>query len=166
MRTVIQAVKNITTPSRIRLLLNNNGKITIEHYPLTHIGWGTGPHRLKISPLHTDSNNLFLYHKTTLRDFYNQQFTEATATGFAEVVFTNERHELTEGSISSIFIQQNGQWRTPALECGLLPGIWRQKMLKELNAVAAIITLDELHNADKIIIGNSVRGKLEITSVI
>ena len=166
MRTVIQAVKNLTTPSRIRLLLNNNGKITIEHYPLTHIGWGTGPHRLKISPLHTDSNNLFLYHKTTLRDFYNQQFTEATATGFAEVVFTNERHELTEGSISSIFIQQNGQWRTPALECGLLPGIWRQKMLKELNAVAAIITLDELHNADKIIIGNSVRGKLEITSVI
>jgi para-aminobenzoate synthetase/4-amino-4-deoxychorismate lyase len=165
-RTVTQAVKNITAPCRIRLLLNSNGKITLENYPLTHIGWGVGAHRLKISPLHTDSKNLFLYHKTTLRDFYNQQFTAATAAGFAEVVFTNERHELTEGSISSIFIQQNAQWRTPALECGLLPGIWRQKMLKELNAVEAIISLNELVNADKIIIGNSVRGKLEITSVI
>ncbi|MCF6175172.1 MAG: aminodeoxychorismate synthase component I [Victivallaceae bacterium] len=165
-RTVNQEVKNITAPCRIRLLLDTHGKITLENYPLNHVGWGAGAHRLKISPLCTNSKNLFLYHKTTLRDFYNRQFAAATANGFAEVVFANERNELTEGSISSIFIQQNGQWRTPALECGLLPGIWRQKMIKELDAEEAVISIDELHSADKIIIGNSVRGKVEITELL
>jgi para-aminobenzoate synthetase / 4-amino-4-deoxychorismate lyase len=163
--TVNHAIEQISSPCRIRMLLDKYGKTEIESYPLKQIGWGSGPYRLKISPLRTDSKNLFLYHKTTLRDFYNQQFSEATADGLAEVVFANERNELTEGAISSIFIQRHGKWLTPALECGLLPGIWRQIMIEKLQATATVIPIAELKTAEKIIIGNSVRGTVEITEL-
>lgn len=162
---VNSALKNIASPCRVRMLLDKYGTIKIETYPLDQVGWGTAGHRLKISSLRTDSKNLFLYHKTTLRALYNQQFADARKAGFTEVVFANERNELTEGAISSIFIRRGKRWQTPALQCGLLPGIWRQIMIKKLNAEEVVIKLEELFQAAEIIIGNSVRGIAKVAKL-
>ncbi|MCX6986262.1 MAG: aminotransferase class IV, partial [Lentisphaerae bacterium] len=100
----------------------------------------------------------FLYHKTTNREFYDAEFKQAHSEGFDEVIFMNEKGEVTEGAITNIFILTKDGWRTPPLKCGLLPGIWRKKMICELRAKEKIITLKNLKTAKKIIIGNSVRG--------
>jgi len=46
----------------------------------------------------------------------------------------NERDEITEGSFNTIVISLKGELLTPALECGLLPGVLRAELL-EVGAV-------------------------------
>jgi para-aminobenzoate synthetase/4-amino-4-deoxychorismate lyase len=144
--------------ARVRFMLCANGKPEIEIYPLSEYGWKKQKLKIKISPETTSCKDCFLYHKTTNRKFYNDQFQEALSDGFDEVIFFNEKGELTEGAISNIFIKKDGQWFTPSVQSGLLPGIWRDKMLKELAAKEIRIDKSNLLNADEIMLGNSVRG--------
>ena len=82
------------------------------------------------------------------------------ALGVDEVVFLNERGELTEGSITNLFVERDGVLLTPALDCGLLPGTLRAELLAEGRAREAVLTLADLDTAQAIWLGNSVRGLL------
>ena len=99
-----------------------------------------------------------MYHKTTNRKFYDSRLREARENGFHEVLFLNEKGEVTEGSISNIFIQKGGNWLTPPIRCGLLPGIWRAKAVRELKAEERILRMEDIFSAEKILMGNSLRG--------
>jgi para-aminobenzoate synthetase/4-amino-4-deoxychorismate lyase len=155
------------TKLRIRLLLNFKGELELQAFPLKADGWGTDSAKVKLSEAHTSSNDIFLRHKTTRREFYNKQFHDAVDAGYDEIIFTNERGEISEGAISNIFIQTpDGSWYTPPLSCGLLPGIWRAASVKKLNAEEKIIYIEDLKNAKQIIIGNSVRGEITVSNVI
>jgi para-aminobenzoate synthetase/4-amino-4-deoxychorismate lyase len=143
--------------ARIRMLVSIDGTVEIEVYQLDKTGWGKARINVKISPDRTDSQDVFLRHKTTRRQFYNDQFRHALAEGYDEVIFFNERGELTEGAITNIFVKLNGQWYTPPVACGLLHGTWRERMLKMLDAHEKIISREELSVAEEVLIGNSVR---------
>lgn len=144
---------------RIRLLLNFRGELEFQVFPLGKNGWGTDSAKVKLSVEHTSSEDIFLQHKTTRREFYNEQFHKALDEGCDEVIFTNERGEISEGAISNIFIQaQDNSWYTPPLSSGLLPGIWRAATMKKLKAKEKVLYIADLKNAKQIIIGNSVRG--------
>lgn len=145
--------------ARVRLLINSKGNATTEIHPLPDTGWpAKNGLKVKVSNLQTNSNNTFLYHKTTNRAFYNEQFKLALSEGFDEVIFTNEKGEITEGSISNIFLLQDKQWYTPPVSCGLLAGIQRQQQFATLNAKEKILHLQDLQHTEKIILCNSVRG--------
>lgn len=144
--------------ARVRLLISKIGKAEVEYSILERPGWNKQELKLKISENRVNSKDVFLYHKTTNRKFYDDEFKKAHSEGFDEVLFMNEKGEITEGSISNIFILDKDGWHTPSLYCGLLPGIWRRKMLCELRAKEGKIKLGDLYNAEEIIVGNSVRG--------
>jgi para-aminobenzoate synthetase/4-amino-4-deoxychorismate lyase len=144
--------------ARVRVIISKNGRLKTEYTILEKAGWNKQKLKLKISEKATNSKDVFLYHKTTNREFYDDEFKKAHSEGFDEVIFVNEKGEVTEGAITNIFILNKEGWRTPSLKCGLLPGIWRKKMICELRAEAKIITLEDLKTATRIIIGNSVRG--------
>ena len=146
--------------ARLRLLASQDGNVAVEIFPLDHKGWGKDVITIKLAEAKTDSADLFLYHKTTNRIFYNQQFKQALAEGFDEVIFTNEKNEITEGAISNIFIRKGDNWFTPPVRCGLLPGIWRAAKFADLHAEEKILYLEELKNSDEILVGNSVRGEV------
>ena len=155
---------NVATavPSRVRLLLNFKGELELQTFPLKTIGWGDKKIKVKLSNKQTSSNDIFLQHKTTRREFYNKEFQQAIEDGYDEVIFTNERGEISEGAISNIFIQtQDDSWYTPPLNSGLLPGIWREATIKELNAKEKVLYIEDLKTAKQIIIGNSVRGEIQ-----
>lgn len=157
-----QAVESLSAfdYARIRLLVSQNGNVVVEVHPLDKQGWGKDVINVKISQSKTDSGNLFLYHKSTFRDFYNQQFKQAQAEGFDEVIFSNEKNEITEGAISNIFIRKGPKWFTPPVKCGLLPGIWRVAKFADLHSEEKILNIEDLKKADEILIGNSVRGEV------
>jgi len=150
---------------KIRLLVSRDGSAEAESVPLECYGWGRKRVKIKLSEERTDSSDLFLYHKTTNREFYNSQYRKALGEGVDEVIFMNEKGELTEGAISNIFIIKDGEWFTPQLNCGLLPGVWRNKLIGEFQAVETILYPDDLKAADKIIICNSLRGEVEAVLV-
>jgi para-aminobenzoate synthetase / 4-amino-4-deoxychorismate lyase len=150
------------TPHRIRLLVDQSGAPTITSIPFAPKP--TGLIRIATEP--TNSQDLYLRHKTTRRSLYDREYGNATAEGFDEVLFLNDRNELTEGAISNLFIRHNGRLLTPPLASGVLPGIYRRHILEtDPTAEESVLTLEDLRTADAIYICNSVRGMNQVRLV-
>jgi len=97
--------------------------------------------------------------KTTARDFYDGERPRLKALiGSDEVIFLNDMGELCEGSFTSLFIEKNGALLTPALSCGLLPGVLRQALINHGKATEAHLTIDDVRTAEAVFVGNSLRG--------
>ncbi len=157
---------------RVRLLLDRDGGVSISHAPCGAPCLAVDPEappraRVAWADRHTDSASRFLYHKTTCRGIYDQGFRQAGESGLFDLLFTNERDQVTEGAISNIFVLKNGEILTPDLVCGLLPGVLRQKLLRDgLRTVAgeiipvreAVLNPDDVEGAEAVFLGNSVRG--------
>lgn len=83
--------------------------------------------------------------------------------GFNEAILLNEQDYICEGCISNIFWEKDGTIYTPSEECGLLPGIMRQILIRKFaynhqKLIIGKFKLEELINANKIFITNSLMG--------
>lgn len=144
-------------PMRVRLLLDEVDGLSVTATPLP-----AGPPaevKFMLASEPVDSADPRLFHKTTNRAFLDESRKRAAERhGVDEVVFLNQRGELTEGSIMSLFVSQNGTLMTPALSCGLLPGTLRAELLTTGEAREAVLRPADLAGAEGIFLGNSVRG--------
>jgi para-aminobenzoate synthetase / 4-amino-4-deoxychorismate lyase len=148
---------------RVRLLLRLDGNFTIENFELHE---EPGAVSIQLSPERTSSTDVFMRHKTTQRERYDRRYAEARAAGFDEIIFQNERGEITEGAINNVFIKKSGKLLTPPLSCGVLPGIFRRQLLEtDTTAEERIVTVEDLKTADAVFLCNSVRGLREVKSI-
>ncbi len=144
------------TRHRVRLLLAQSGAISIASDPLSP---ARKPAVLLIASARVDSSDVLLRHKTTRRLMQDRAFAQAQAAGCDDALLLNEQGQVTECAIHNVMIAKNGRFLTPPLECGLLPGVYRQHLLAahpEIEETA--ITLDDVLSADRLFIFNSVRG--------
>lgn len=142
----------------LRLTLSATGTLHLEHNLLVAT---TEPVSLLLSPTPL-RNNPWLQHKTTNR----QWFAEATQyiaqhPRIFDVVFFNEHNQLCEGSRSNIYIQHEGLWLTPPIQCGLLGGVKRAQLLATQQVQTAVITKETLLSASAIRVSNALRGWLD-----
>jgi para-aminobenzoate synthetase / 4-amino-4-deoxychorismate lyase len=161
MNSLKQYAAKLSGKVRLRLLLRSTGEISVQHQPVA--SQPAQPGCIAISKHATHSKDPFLYHKTTSRKLYNEEFKKYSAQGYFDVIFINEKNQITEGSISNIFIQIKGQYYTPPCSCGLLNGIQRQIMIKKLKAQEKFLSLKDIKRADNIILTNAVRGATSVT---
>ncbi len=119
-------------------------------------------YRVTFSQHPTHSSNVFLYHKTTNRKLYNTEYKKYAEQGYVDVLFCNERGEVTEGAISNIIIKKRGQYYTPPVSCGLLAGTYRQHFMTTHNVTEKILTKQDVLQADQVYICNSVRGLIRV----
>ncbi len=148
------------TIQKIRITLDGRGKLAIscQKFPPTP----DLPVKIDISPQRVKSCDTFLYHKTNKRRLFDLERKRLKKAGTFETIFLNEHGELTQGTITNLFLDKDkGILETPALACGLLPGTLRQHLLDTRKAVETILTTDDLLNAKRIFVGNSLRGLLE-----
>lgn len=146
---------------RLRLLLDRTGCVKLAH---SEAAEGIAEVRVRISQHVVDSGDLFYRHKTTRRELYDSEFAAAREAGCDEVLFVNERGELTEGAISTLFVWRDGELLTPPLASGVLPGVLRRKILEsEATAREQVLTLEDLREAAEVFVGNSVRGLRRVT---
>ena len=104
---------------------------------------------VSLAPEPVDSSDRFLYHKTTRR-------------GADGLIFWNERGEITESSIANVAVPIDGELCTPPIECGLLPGVFRNHLLARGEIKERVITIDEFQNAHEFFLINSVRKWIRI----
>ena len=151
------------SPSKVRLLLDRTGVVSIETVALNaQPSSGT----IILSSIRTSSEDRFLYHKTTHRELYDRLHREARSLGHEDVLFRNERGELTEGAINNLFLELEGLLFTPPVECGLLAGIYRGHVLGgNSRAAERILTRKDLRGADAIYLCNSVCGMRRVRLV-
>ncbi len=147
---------------RVRIALNQAGAISINTGPITPI---QEPVRLLLSSHPTRADQLFLRHKSTVRDLYDAGWRAAEKLGAFDMLFFNTSGKVTEGGRSNLFVQLNGRWYTPPLSAGVLPGVMRAVILEDTQwgASERDLTLEEVRRADKLIVCNAVRAALAAT---
>lgn len=149
-------------PQRVRMLVSTRGVISVERRPLDPLPPGVTPPRCTLSSKTVLSNNPFLHHKTTMRDFYNAEHAAYAAEGFFDVVFLNERGEATEGAISNVLVKSGGGLLTPPLSSGLLDGVFRRWLLETGEAAERVLYPRDLEEAETVFLCNSVRGLVRV----
>ena len=148
---------------KLRIKLNKSGKVT---YNLSSLEEINKEIRIIVSKNRINSNNKFQYFKSTIRNLYNKEQKIYSAKGFFEVIFLNERGEIAEGAITNIFIYKNGTISTPPLNAGILSGIYRKYLLKNNSMIRERkLYLQDLIEADKIVLTNSVRGEVVVNKL-
>lgn len=147
---------------KIRLLLDKAGFLESESL---NIGREEGKGRIFISGYKTNPKDIFLYHKTTNRAIYKSEYSRYSAQGYLDVIFLNHQGELTEGAISNLIIQKRNRRYTPPLSSGLLPGIYRNYLIKRRLVKERVIKRDDLRAAEKVFLCNSVHGLREVKIV-
>jgi para-aminobenzoate synthetase/4-amino-4-deoxychorismate lyase len=146
---------------RVRLTLDEQGA-----FACTTVALGTPPMSWSytISAHRVHSSDQLLRHKTTWREFYDDELARATRSfGCDEILFVNERGELTEGSRSNIFIRRDGRLLTPPLSAGVLDGVLRRELIEQGDCVEAALTPADLNG--QVFLGNSLRGLISATPV-
>ncbi len=153
------ALASVDRPSerlRVRLLLAHDGQIDVSAQPAAALP-AEAVWRAAIAQVRLDPGDAMLAHKTTRRQFYDDERQRlGREQGVDEALFLNRHDELCEGSITTIFIARDGVLLTPPLRRGLLPGVLRGHLLREGRAREADIALADLANG--FYLGNSVRG--------
>ncbi len=159
-RTKLQAHSTGDQALRVRLCLTADGKAEIITAPFQPLSADT-QWVVAIAKTRLKNADPLLRHKTTRRAIYEAARAEFTPMQADEVLLLNEKDELCEGTITSLFVDMgDGQLLTPPLECGLLNGVLRQELLQNSTAKTAILTLQDLQNTKKIFVGNALRGMI------
>jgi para-aminobenzoate synthetase/4-amino-4-deoxychorismate lyase len=110
---------------------------------------------LELSRSAVDSSDRYLFHKTTLRDFYKSEL--HAHPDCDDVLFYNERGEVTESTIANVVVELDGKFVTPLVTAGLLAGTFRNKLLANGEIEEQTIKIADLKRASQIFLINSVR---------
>ena len=70
----------------------------------------------------------------------------------------NEQGEITECTRGNVAMLIDGQWVTPPLGCGLLPGVGRTLALREGRLTEAVVRLEDVSRVQGWAFVNSLRG--------
>jgi para-aminobenzoate synthetase/4-amino-4-deoxychorismate lyase len=150
-------------PYRLRIALGKDGTITLTSALLAPLAADTID--VLLAPEHgfapQASTDPLLRHKTTRRADYDRAWKEAEAQGAFDMIFFNERDEVTEGGRSTVFVKLKGRWYTPPIDAGVLPGVMRAVLLEDLDAAERTITRKELEGAEALMLSNALRGAVK-----
>ena len=156
---IAQACQSMRSPHRLRIALTRDGTCGLQSALLVPL---QEPVRVLLAEEKTDAHDLFLRHKTSVRERYDRAWRAAEAQGAFDMLFCNTDGELTEGARSNVFLKLDGRWYTPPLSVGVLPGIMRTVLLADpaWNAEERRLYPDDLRQAQEIVVCNALRGAL------
>jgi branched-chain amino acid aminotransferase len=81
---------------------------------------------------------------------------EAATRGAEDAILLNSKGHVTEASAANLFILKNGNWLTPPVEDGALPGILRGRLLARNLVREAQLTPMDLFTASCFCLGNTL----------
>ena len=144
-------------PARLRLTLDGLGQILWETFPLPPAKpeWRVGLATQKLA-----SGDPWLRVKSTNRALYDQT-RAALPDGLDEVIFQNQRGEICEGTITTVFFDRGQGMRTPPLSSGLLPGVLRA----ELACPEELLLAKDLPRV-QLWVGNALRGLIPASFIL
>lgn len=136
-------------PARLRLTMGAGGDLELATAPMPAAKslWRVG-----MADARLNTADPYLRVKSTHRPAYDAA-RAALPAGLDEVILLNERGEVADGSISTLFFDRGQGLRTPPLSSGALPGVLRA----EIAAPEENLTAADLPHV-KLWLGNSLRG--------
>lgn len=148
-----------SVPQKVRLFVEKDGVFRVEAGPVS-------PRRLVklgFAKAAVDSNDRFLFHKTTVREAYTSAL--ATRPDCDDLLLWNERNEITESTTANVVVTLSGEELTPPVDSGLLAGTFREHLLKQGLVKEALLTRADVLRADRVRLINSVRQWIDVALV-
>lgn len=145
-----------SAPARVRLQLTAGGKVLLEHSASSPLPAGR-PLRIGLAAEPVDVDDPFLYHKTTRRDVYDRAL--EAAGDYDDVLLWNDEGYITETATANVLVEIDGRLLTPPVDCGLLGGTYRRRLLDTDQIEERRIHIDELTESQALQLVNSVRGR-------
>ncbi|MBT2658323.1 aminodeoxychorismate synthase component I [Bacillus sp. ISL-18] len=146
---------------KVRLLVNKESEVTLDGQPVLPM---PAPIKVILADKSIDMDNPFYYHKTTNRSVYTNFQVTKPADVF-DVLLRNRNEELTEFTNGNLVLEIEGELWTPPVNCGLLAGTFREKLIKDGKIHEKVLTMEDLRQSSKIWFINSVRKWLEVELV-
>lgn len=147
--------------AKLKVSLRKDGRVTTELSPINN---SSELKRVAVASAPVKSSDRFLFHKTTQRDFYTREV--KARPDCDDIIFYNERGEVTESSIANLVVSIDDQLFTPTVSCGLLAGTFRDELLEKGKIKERVITIAELKPAREIFLINSVRKWMKVQLVV
>jgi para-aminobenzoate synthetase / 4-amino-4-deoxychorismate lyase len=148
-----RAVAEVTGPSVVRLTLARGGGLSTDVRDLTPVDDAV---RVALDDEPVDPSDVWLFHKTTRRAPYERR--RERRPDVDDVLLVNDRGEVTESTIANLAVRLDGVWVTPPVDAGLLPGTYRNVLLREGRMTERPVTVDDLRGARELALVSSVRG--------
>jgi para-aminobenzoate synthetase/4-amino-4-deoxychorismate lyase len=149
--------RRLERPSRVRLLVDLDGKIELQATPLE--AEAPRPLRAALARGPVDDSSPWLFHKTTRREVYDEAL--AAHPEADDVVLWNRRGEVTEACLHNVVVDLGHGPVTPPVGSGLLAGTYRGHLLATGQVREEVVTVADLRTRPSFFLVNSVAGRRE-----
>ncbi|MDP1545209.1 MAG: aminodeoxychorismate synthase component I, partial [Anaerolineales bacterium] len=148
-------ISGAVSPKRVKLLMNSQGEFSgeVKDFQPDHKLF-----QVCLAQEPVNSNDRFLFHKTTNRNVYEQ----AAVEGCDDVLLFNENRELTEFTIGNLVVKMGGELFTPPIECGLLAGTFRAGLVASGEVKERVIPVSGLRKCEAVFLVNSLRKWVQV----
>lgn len=165
-QTLLEAIAGAQAETlRVRLTVDRAGNPACSAVPLPEKKENFTEYSLYFAAEPINKADVFLYHKTTCRAFYDRAMQQARGNGCNDALLWNSRGRLTETCIGNLIVALDGKMVTPPVSDGLLNGTYRQRLIERERLEERSITIDDMLRARRMWLINSVRGLRRITSL-
>jgi para-aminobenzoate synthetase / 4-amino-4-deoxychorismate lyase len=150
---------------RLRLRLASDGRVDVTVESLAPLEGQAQRLLLACEPY---SRPLWMRrHKTTMRQFYDAGVASAVAAGAFDTLFHQADGTLVEGGRSTLLVRIGGQWCTPPVQNGALPGVLRAVLEGSglMHIVERPLLVQDLRRASSVIVCNALRGVVPVRAV-
>lgn len=139
---------------RLRIVFSMLGKVEMSHE--SYEMWN--------SPAKVGFVSDVIVHNSTTRGIKSLPYTvnlslleKAKQEGFDEVIRCDENGQVSEGAVSNLVFRIGGQWLTPDLSSGCLPGIIRGICIAKLGVEEAVLRSEDVGKADSAYLLSSLK---------
>ena len=105
------------------------------HFIATHELYKDVQNAMKVRTHHIDSQASSRKHKTFPYSDNLQLLSQAKSEGFDEVIVIDSLGRVTEGAVSNFAFRIKGEWITPPITSGILPGVIRALAIERCDVV-------------------------------
>lgn len=138
---------------RLRLLVAASGEPAVECLPFPAAA--ERPWRVALAADPVDDDDAFLRIKTTRRRIYDQA--RLASPDMDDVVLWTRGGEITESTIANVVVELDGALYTPPAAAPLLPGVFREELLRTGRVHERAISKTEALAASRLWLINSLR---------
>ena len=137
---------------RLRLLFTSTGDFLVTHLPYEEL---TSLAKLTIFEQRSDSS--VLVDKKFPYDANLKLLDSARTNGFDDGILINDRGQVTETAIANLLFLIDGNWITPPISDGLLPGVMRALAIEKAGVRVASIKVEELAQVSAALLISSLK---------
>ena len=161
---ISQAIAELiaATPHRVgRLRLSFGSK----RFIATHEAYDSGNDPLKVLINHQITSAVGRQHKAFPYSERLELLQTALDSGCDEVIVIDQDDRVREGAVSNFAFRIDGQWRTPPITAGILPGVMRALAVEECGVVVKDLSGADVTSCEAAIALSSLKISLPIASI-